>query len=60
MSPGDVANQLFKSQSLSGNREGRSPDEMGDEVAVDESGVAENVTAAPTDHLVPGTLIEMR
>ena len=63
LAPGQIANDIFKSQPLSSVREARQLEDTEDgEVgpSVDETGVADGAAAAPTDHLQPGTLIELR
>lgn len=60
LGPGEVANHIFKSEALSGMREGRQVEEANDDVATDETGPVESLTTAPTDHLHPGALIELR
>ena len=60
LGPGEVANQMFKADALSGMREGRQLEAADDGVVTDETGAVESLAAAPTDHLHPGTLIELR
>ncbi|SPN96924.1 uncharacterized protein DNG_00443 [Cephalotrichum gorgonifer] len=61
VAPGQVPNNMFKSQALSGMREARQVgDEDDGEMAAGESGPAEDTMSAPTDHLRPGTLVEIR
>ena len=60
LGPGEVANHLFRSEPLSGVREGRQLEEAEDGIAVDETGAAESLPVMPKEHLVPGTLIELR
>lgn len=58
--PGQIANSIYKSEALSGVREGRQHEEVEDGIAVDEMGAAESLPVAPKEHLLPGTLIELR
>jgi len=61
LAPGETPNDMFKSQALSGMREARQVNEAEDgEFAVDEFDTIDSVSAAPTEMLRPGTLIELR
>lgn len=58
--PGIVVNQMFRSMGLTTVREGRQMEESDGDLVVDETGDVDSIAAAPTDQLVPGTLIELR